>query len=35
MRNAQFAKNQGTFAVRRAMKIGSLSGRSPDVETEV
>ncbi|KAJ2906907.1 hypothetical protein MKZ38_009770 [Zalerion maritima] len=35
MRNAQFAKNEATFAVRRAMKVGSLSGREPDVETEV
>lgn len=35
MRNAQFAKDEATFAVRRALKVGSLSGRKPDVETEV
>ncbi|ROW17113.1 hypothetical protein VPNG_01189 [Cytospora leucostoma] len=35
MRNAQFAKNEATFAVRRVSKLGSLAGRTPDVETEV
>lgn len=35
MRNVQFAKDEATFAVRRLTKVGSLSGRSPDVETEV
>ncbi|KAJ9149402.1 hypothetical protein NKR23_g4430 [Pleurostoma richardsiae] len=35
MRNAQFAKDEGKFAVRRLTKMGSLSGRKPDVETEV
>ncbi len=35
MRNIQFAKDEATFAVRRALNVGKLSGRSPDVETEV
>ena len=35
MRNAQFAKDEAKFAVRRVTKMGSLSGRQPDVETEV
>ena len=35
MRNLRFMKNEATFAVRRAMTVGSLSGRTPDVETEV
>lgn len=35
MRNAQFAKDQATFAMRKVTKMGSLSGRQPDVETEV
>lgn len=35
MRNVQFAKNEATFAARRIMKVGSLNGRKPDVETEV
>lgn len=35
MRNAQFAKDEALFAARRVMKVGSLSGRTPDVETEV
>ncbi len=35
MRNAQFAKDEAKFAVRRLTKIGSLSGRQPDVETEI
>ncbi|KAI1325922.1 C2 domain-containing protein [Xylariaceae sp. FL0255] len=35
MRNVQFAKDEAVFAVRRLTKVGSLSGRQPDVETEV
>ncbi|KAI4593114.1 hypothetical protein KJ359_010038 [Pestalotiopsis sp. 9143b] len=35
MRNLQFAKDEAKFAVRRVTKLGSLSGRQPDVETEV
>ncbi|KAI0485570.1 C2 domain-containing protein [Xylaria cf. heliscus] len=35
MRNVQFAKNEAKFAVRRLTKVGSLSGRQPDVETEI
>ncbi|POS75940.1 meiotically up-regulated 190 protein [Diaporthe helianthi] len=35
MRNVQFAKDEATFAIRRITKVGSLSGRKPDVETEV
>jgi len=35
MRNLAFAKNETLFAARRVMKAGSLSGRKPDVETEV
>ncbi|CAN8103374.1 unnamed protein product [Discula destructiva] len=35
MRNVQFAKNEALFGVRRISKMGSLSGRKPDVETEV
>ncbi|SPQ27673.1 dd72ee82-fbca-4bc3-8468-06269e0ff8fc [Thermothielavioides terrestris] len=35
MRSAQFAKDEALFAARRLMKVGSLSGRTPDVETEV
>ena len=35
MRNAQFAKDEALFAARRLMRAGSLSGRKPDVETEV
>lgn len=35
MRNAQFAKDEAKFAMRRVMKVGSLSGRKPDVETEI
>jgi len=34
-RNAQFAKDEAVFAVRRVTKLGSLDGRKPDVETEV
>ncbi|KAK4455546.1 hypothetical protein QBC34DRAFT_481522 [Podospora aff. communis PSN243] len=35
LRNAQFAKDEALFAARRLTKVGSLSGRKPDVETEV
>lgn len=35
MRNVQFAKDEAKFAVRRLTKVGSLSGRQPDVETEI
>lgn len=35
MRNAQFAKDEAKYAVRRVTKMGSLSGRQPDVETEI
>ncbi|KAK4157494.1 hypothetical protein C8A00DRAFT_29643 [Chaetomidium leptoderma] len=35
MRNVQFAKDEAVYATRRLMKVGSLSGRTPDVETEV
>ncbi|KAI1179559.1 C2 domain-containing protein [Nemania sp. FL0916] len=35
MRNVQFAKDEALFAVRRMSKVGSLSGRQPDVETEI
>ncbi|KAH8903973.1 hypothetical protein BR93DRAFT_940140 [Coniochaeta sp. PMI_546] len=35
LRNLQFAKDEALFAARRATKLGSLSGRKPDVETEV
>ncbi|KAI0161343.1 C2 domain-containing protein [Xylariaceae sp. FL1272] len=35
MRNVQFVKDEAKFAVRRLTKVGSLSGRQPDVETEV
>jgi len=35
MRNIAFAKDETLFAARRVMKVGSLSGRKPDVETEV
>lgn len=36
MRNAEFAKNEAKFAIRRMKKrmTGSLGGREPDVETE-
>jgi Ca2+-dependent lipid-binding protein len=34
-RNAQFAKDEALFAIRRVTKLGSLDGRKPDVETEV
>ncbi|KAI0121549.1 hypothetical protein F4776DRAFT_221402 [Hypoxylon sp. NC0597] len=35
LRNAQFAKDEAKFAIRRVTHMGSLSGRQPDVETEV
>ncbi|KXX80686.1 Tricalbin-2 [Madurella mycetomatis] len=35
MRNIQFAKNEALFAARKLKKAGSLTGRTPDVETEV
>lgn len=35
MRNIQFAKDEAKYAVRKVTKMGSLSGRQPDVETEV
>jgi hypothetical protein len=35
IRNLAFAKDEAKFAVRRTLKMGSLSGRQPDVETEV
>ncbi|KAK5660782.1 hypothetical protein OQA88_12149 [Cercophora sp. LCS_1] len=35
IRNVQFAKDEALFAARRLKKVGSLNGRSPDVETEV
>ncbi|KAI0009270.1 hypothetical protein F4779DRAFT_582754 [Xylariaceae sp. FL0662B] len=35
MRNVQFAKDEAKYAARRVTKMGSLSGRQPDVETEV
>lgn len=34
MRNLAFAKDEAKYAARRALKIGSLNGRQPDVETE-
>jgi len=35
MRNIAFAKDEAKFAIRRTLKKGSLSGRQPDVETEM
>ncbi|KAL7624375.1 hypothetical protein AAE478_005939 [Parahypoxylon ruwenzoriense] len=35
LRNAQFAKDEAKFAIRRVTQMGALSGRQPDVETEV
>ncbi|KAK5989033.1 Meiotically up-regulated gene protein [Cladobotryum mycophilum] len=35
LRNAQFAKDEAKFAVRKVTRLGSLDGRKPDVETEV
>jgi len=34
MRNLQFGKDEAMFAARRAMGMGGLNGRQPDVETE-
>lgn len=36
VRNAVFAKDEATFAIRRMKQkmTGSLTGREPDVETE-
>ncbi|KAI1388335.1 uncharacterized protein F4822DRAFT_242469 [Hypoxylon trugodes] len=35
LRNAQFAKDEAKYAIRRVTHMGALSGRQPDVETEV
>lgn len=35
LRNVQFAKDEAVFATRRLMKVGSLTGRTPDVEAEI
>ncbi|PHH63112.1 hypothetical protein CDD81_6263 [Ophiocordyceps australis] len=35
MRNAQFAKDEAKFALKKVKKLTSLGGREPDVETEV
>jgi Ca2+-dependent lipid-binding protein len=35
MRNAQFAKDEAKFAMRKARNVTALDGRKPDVETEV
>lgn len=35
LRNARFAKDEAKFAIRRVTQMGALSGRQPDVETEV
>ncbi|KAI1765807.1 hypothetical protein GGR53DRAFT_244386 [Hypoxylon sp. FL1150] len=35
LRNVQFAKDEAKFAIRRVTHMGALSGRQPDVETEV
>lgn len=35
LRNAQFAKNETKFALRKIRTLGALDGRQPDVETEV
>lgn len=34
LRNAQFAKDEAIFAVRKVKNLGALDGRKPDVETE-
>jgi len=34
IRNLAFAKDEAKFLARRTFKMGSLSGREPDVETE-
>lgn len=35
LRNAQFAKNEAKFAMRKVKTLGALDGRQPDVETEI
>ncbi|RDA84960.1 hypothetical protein CP532_1741 [Ophiocordyceps camponoti-leonardi (nom. inval.)] len=35
IRNAQFAKDEAKFALRKMKNLGGLGGRQPDVETEV
>jgi len=35
MRNAQFAKDETKFAVRRTFKMGALKGREPQVQSEI
>ena len=35
MRNAQFAKDEAKFVLRKVRTLGALDGRKPDVETEV
>ncbi|KAL5612945.1 hypothetical protein BROUX41_003978 [Berkeleyomyces rouxiae] len=35
MRNIRFAKDEAIYAARRVKNLGSLSGRTPDVETEI
>jgi len=34
MRNAQFAKDEAKYTMRKVRKLGSMGGRQPDVETE-
>ncbi|KAH8168948.1 c2 domain-containing protein [Sarocladium implicatum] len=34
MRNAQFAKDEAKYAMRKVRNLGALDGRKPDVETE-
>jgi hypothetical protein len=34
MRGLAFAKDEAKLAARRTMKLGRLSGRQPDVDTE-
>jgi hypothetical protein len=34
MRNLGFAKDEAKFAARRTMKLGRLSDRQPDIESE-
>ena len=35
LRNAQFAKDEARYAMRKVKTLGALDGRQPDVETEV
>ncbi|KAK0386888.1 hypothetical protein NLU13_5201 [Sarocladium strictum] len=35
LRNAQFAKDEAKYAMRKVTNLGALNGRKPDVETEV